>query len=91
AVAPVGHVSETHPCRTITVNESVDALGPNQVAQPATVTFVVRDNGKVVQTASLAPGQTASYGNSYAKNSKHRIKVTQDGVVKVLVKVPTNC
>jgi hypothetical protein len=90
-VAPVGHVSETHACRTITVSESVDALGPDQVAQPATVAFRVLDNGKQVQSVSLAPGQSAQYSHTYPKNSKHRIKVLQDGVQKLLVKVVTNC
>jgi hypothetical protein len=90
-VAPVGHVSETHACRTITVNENVDALGPNQVAQPATVGFRILDNGKQVQSVSLAPGQSAQYTNTYPKNSKHRIKILQDGVQKFLVKVVTKC
>jgi hypothetical protein len=90
-VAPVGHVAENHACRTITVSENVDALGPNQVAQPATVTFTVLDNGKQVQKVSLAPGQSAQYANSYPKNSKHRIKILQDGTLKFLVKIPTKC
>lgn len=90
-VAPTGHVTETHACRTITVSESVDPLGPGQVAQPATVAFRVLDNGKQVQSVSLAPGQSASYSNTYPKNSKHRIKVLQDGVQKFLVKVVTKC
>ncbi len=90
-VAPVGHVSETHACRTITVSESVDALGANQVAQPATVAFRILDNGKQVQSVSLAPGQSAQYSNTYPKNSKHRIKVLQNGVQKFLVKVVTKC
>jgi hypothetical protein len=90
-VAPVGHVSETHACRTITVSENVDALGPNQVAQPATVAFRILDNGVQVQSVALAPGQSATYTNTYPKNSKHRIKILQNGVQKFLVKVVTKC